>query len=90
MQFGNYNRSWEGEDENQAGATVRPQWYQCSTLPTLSQFRSFIIRRPTFLNDIKFADFLIFRLRNCERVGRVLIYLLASVDRQVPCENIPI
>ena len=37
---------------------------------TLSQFWSFKIRRTTFLNYINYADLLIFRLLNCERVRR--------------------
>ena len=40
---------------------------------TFSQFCSFKIRRTTILNYIKFADLLIARLQNWERVRRALI-----------------
>ena len=40
------------------------------TWQTLSQFWSFKIRRTTFLNNIKFDDLLILKLRNCEMVRR--------------------
>ena len=40
---------------------------------TLSQFWSFKIRRTTFLNYLKFANLLITRLSNCERVRQVEI-----------------
>ena len=35
-----------------------------------THFRSFKIRRATFLNEISFVDLLILRLWNCEKVGR--------------------
>ena len=38
--------------------------------PTLSQCRSFKIRRATFQNCVKFTDLLIARLQNCERASR--------------------
>ena len=41
-----------------------------ATRPTLSQFWSFEIHRTTFVKFIKFADFLIARLLNCERACR--------------------
>lgn len=41
--------------------------------PTLSQLGSINILRTTFLNSIKFADFLISRSGNCERVCRVIL-----------------
>ena len=47
------------------------QWLSLSSRRTLAQFWSIIARRKTFLNYIKFADHLIVRLWNCERVRRL-------------------
>ena len=47
------------------------------TRPTLSQSRSFKIRRRMYTT--KFADILILRLYNCERVGRVIVVYILLV-----------
>ena len=53
-------------------SVIRRFWTTSSSRRTLSQFRSFKIRRTTFSNYIKSADFLILRLCNCKRVRRVI------------------
>ena len=53
----------------------------CLTRPTLSQFRSFKIRRTTFPNYIKFCDLLILRLKNGKkgRSGSLAYFLFFSL-----------
>ena len=52
-----------------------------AALRAVSQFRSFKIRRATFLIDIKFVDPRILKLLNCERARRAANQYKAVNDR---------
>ena len=56
------------------------------TRPSLSQIWSFKISRTTFLVYIQISDFMILRLQNCERAGRVLKSIVAIKTIQKVCQ----